>query len=120
MMTRDLEISSVSTSPRGRFIGKTRSAGSFEGADLTHAVSPACSSGKSSRNFRKMQQKPLAHPSEIVYPLGAFPSAVSQKREAPRCLLKQCFAKRRVQRCLTENCRALHPIAHSSPEPELV
>jgi len=46
MMTRDLEISSVSTSPRGRFIGKMRSAGSFEGADLTHAVSPACSSGK--------------------------------------------------------------------------
>jgi hypothetical protein len=31
MMTRDLEISSVSTSTRGRFIDKTRSAGSFAG-----------------------------------------------------------------------------------------
>jgi hypothetical protein len=31
MMTRDLEISSVSRSTRGRFIDKTRSAGSFAG-----------------------------------------------------------------------------------------
>ena len=33
MMTRDLEISSVSRSTRGRFIDKTRSAGSFAGLD---------------------------------------------------------------------------------------